>query len=427
MKTVGLITEYNPFHKGHAWHLQEAKRLSGAEYCIVIMSGNFVQRGGPAIIDKYTRTEMALSGGADLVLELPVPYATGSAEYFAAGAVTLLDSLNTVETLCFGSECADLDPLLAAARLLNEEPEDFRIHLKENLRNGSSFPLARAEAIKTYLHNCPDEKKFNPAILNQPNNILGIEYLKALEKYKSSMQPLTIPRIGGGYHEESLNDTLSSATSIRKILLAPKRLIQNLPDPTSLLFPLQNEMPQAAYEILKRSFGTSCPVSANDFSEILHYCLLQMTASAELMDFQDITPEIADRIYRLIPSYEDFDRFTVLIKGKQYTQTRIRRCLLHVMLNIRKEPVNKRIAKGWHSCLRVLGFKRSSAALLGEIKRKSGLPLITKLADASRILDANAMADLNSDILSSSIYQSIVTHRYSHQAYNEYTKQLVIR
>ena len=140
MRTVGLIAEYNPFHNGHAWHMQEAKRISGADFCIVVMSGNFVQRGAPALLDKYARTEMALSCGADLVLELPVPYALGSAEYFASGAVSLLDSLGVVDTLCFGSECGDLSFLQKTAEILTEEPKEYLSYLKENLKAGNTFP-----------------------------------------------------------------------------------------------------------------------------------------------------------------------------------------------------------------------------------------------------------------------------------------------
>ena len=147
MKTVGVIAEYNPFHNGHAWHMQEAKRISGADFCVVVMSGNFVQRGAPAILDKYARTQMALACGADLVLELPVSWALGSAEYFASGAVSLLNSLDSVDFLCFGSECGKLAPLHETAQILNSEPDEYRLFLKKNLKAGKSFPLARANAL----------------------------------------------------------------------------------------------------------------------------------------------------------------------------------------------------------------------------------------------------------------------------------------
>lgn len=414
MKTVGLITEYNPFHNGHAWHMQEAKRLSGADFCIVVMSGNFVQRGAPAILDKYARTKMALSCGADLVLELPVPYALGSAEYFASGAVALLDGLGTVDALCFGSECGDISILSETAGILVKEPEGFSALLKERLKSGRTFPHARAEALKEYLNRQEGIPCFDTALLEEPNNILGIEYLKALKRLNSSIVPLTIPRAGGAYHSETPDAVFSSAAALRKMLCPP-------------FSPLKMEMPPAAYDILEEEFGCSCPVVSNDFSILLHYRLLSVSSPKDLLLFLDISPELADRIFRQIPAYTGFEQFTALIKTRQYTESRIRRCLLHILLDIRAEDVAYRKNHGWNSYARVLGFRKKSSSLLHEIKERSRLPLITKLAAAKNILTSEEMHFLQNDIYASQVYQSVVTGKFGRNAYSEYRQPVIVR
>lgn len=413
MKVVGLITEYNPFHNGHAYHIQQAKNLCAADYCIVIMSGNFVQRGEPAILDKFARTQMALSCGADLVLELPVLYATGSAEYFADGAVALLNSLGIIDYLCFGSESGDIHALSAAAHILADEPNDFRLALRDILSQGIGFPAARQKALDLFSPGSAN-------LLESPNNILGIEYLKSLYRSKSTIKPLTITRKGAGYHETEPDDSFSSATSIRRIVNAPPSLLRNLSDPAKLLTPLETQMPTAAFKILKSAFGSSCPVTLNDFSEILHYRLLQFTSARELDVFFDLSKDLADRIFRAIPTYRNYEDFILQLKTKHFTDGRIRRCLLHILLGIRTTVSLK------PQYLRVLGFKKESSPLLTALSRNTSLPLITKLANAADLLDASALEMLNLDIFAAHVYQGIITKKYAGGPYREYSRQLVI-
>ena len=232
MKTVGIIAEYNPFHKGHAYHLQKAKELADADYAVVVLSGDFVQRGGPAIVDKYLRAEMALRSGADLVLELPVSYAAGSAEAFAQGAVSVLEAVGCVDALCFGSEAGGLSALLSYARLFEEEPPAYRELLKEALRQGFSFPAARSRAAEEYrnlteriLPCCADDAdcRRSASLLEEPNNILGVEYCRALIRRNSSIRPLTLPRRSSGYHDLSLDTEMASASAIRERKLRENR------------------------------------------------------------------------------------------------------------------------------------------------------------------------------------------------------------
>ena len=214
MKVVGVIAEYNPFHLGHAFHLAQARRLTGADYVIAAMSGNYVQRGAPAMFDKFTRARAALENGADLVLELPLSTAAGSAEYFASGAVSLLQHTGVVTDLCFGSECGELSLLEYPAKILADEPFAYRELLKRLLKSGAPYPKARAEALRQY------DSRISADILKEPNNLLGLEYLKAVRRSGGKIRPHTIRRIGSGYHGQQLHDTHpASAGSIRRALL----------------------------------------------------------------------------------------------------------------------------------------------------------------------------------------------------------------
>ena len=219
MKIVGIIAEYNPFHKGHEFHIEKAKKITGADAAIIIMSGDYVQRGIPSIMPKHLRTQMALACGADVVLELPVCYATGSAEYFATGAVSLLEALGCVDYLCFGSECGEIKILQQIADVLCKETELYKVLLQKHLKNGNAFPAARKLAFIEYLGknkslSCIPEQI--SAILDSPNNILAIEYLKALSFLNSSIEPVTITREGAGYHDQTLGGLFSSASALRQ-------------------------------------------------------------------------------------------------------------------------------------------------------------------------------------------------------------------
>ena len=216
MKVAGIIAEYNPFHKGHQYHIEETRKQTGADYVIAVMSGDYVQRGEPAIADKYMRTRMALSGGVDLVIEMPVIYATASAEYFATAGIGILDRLGCVDYLSFGSEWADVEDYSSYATLFLEEPEEYRQILQEQLKRGKSFPEARAFTAGKLLFDSKPETAVE--FLKEPNHILGLEYIKALRRRNSSIQPITVKRKGNHYHEKILAEEYSSATSIRREL-----------------------------------------------------------------------------------------------------------------------------------------------------------------------------------------------------------------
>ena len=411
MKVTGIIAEYNPFHQGHAYHLSRARELTGADRVLVVMGGNFMQRGEPAIIDKYTRTEMALRNGADLVLELPAASATGSAEYFAEGAVELLDASGVVNELCFGSELGELEPLEKAAELLLEEPEDYQELLRAELKKGKTFPEARETALSAFL---PEQ-----SLLASPNNILAIEYIKALKRRKSSIRPLTIQRLGS-YHGENgqpagaphtvsgnLPESFASASTIRcQLHTLEKQIVTSCEQPAfgSLMTALAKELPPSSFGLLKDVLLADRLVQAEDFSLPLHYRLMQAKEPLEFSVYLDVSEELSRRIYSLRQEFTGWNAFLDLVRTRQYTRSRVSRALLHILLDIRQEEVLP------PTHLRVLGFRREASDLLSEIKKKSRLPLITKAA---------GHPELSEEIRISSLY-------HLGNSYNELSRPLVI-
>lgn len=399
MKIVGLVAEYNPFHHGHAYHIAQAKKQTGADYVVVVMSGDFVQRGTPAILEKHIRAEMALLGGADLVLELPVRYATSSAESFALGSVSLLDALGCVDNVCFGSECGDMASLMELSRILVEEPEYYQADLQKYLKEGLSFPAARAAALSDYAH-----------ILRDPNNILGIEYCKALHVICSSMAPITIKRMGNDYHDANLHSPTCSATALRWAL-------QTEHNPREIACHMSPEQ----YLILEEAVRTKGPLWEDDFSPLLAYQLWSVSPD-ELGTFLDMTPSLCDRMSNLRNEYKDFSSFAARLKSKDLTRTRVNRALLHILLQIKQQPFRPEALYA-----RILGFKKSSSPLLTEIKRTSRIPLISKLAHVDQLLTTDQLALLNETSRCSSLYEIVSSGKMQRPFISEESRPIVIR
>ena len=387
----GIIAEYNPFHNGHSYQMQDALKQTGADYTIVVMSGNFMQRGAPAIINKYKRAEMALLNGADLVLELPAVYSASSAEFFATGAFTLMDKLGVADYLCFGSECGNLTTLGKIADILLEEPEDYVVLLKQFLKNGYTYPNARNNALMLF---CPDLCK-DLNVLSYPNNILGIEYLKAIRRRNSSIKPITTLRGSSGYHDRMLNINQSSALALRQAINDHENLTM-----------LSSQMPKSAYEVLTSALEQKRPLNSNDLSAATHYKLL-IDAEKGYTDYLDVSQELSDRIQKHLYDYTDFRSFCDLLKTKNMTYTRISRCLLHILLNIKDEDVETYRRADYIKYAKVLGFKKDSEALLSAIKNNADIPLLTKLADAESLLDDTGIRMLRKEIQINNIYEGI--------------------
>lgn len=410
MKTVGIIAEYNPFHNGHAYHIAKAKEVTGADYCIVVMSGCFVQRGAPAIADKYLRAEAALLNGADLVLELPVYYALGSAEYFASGAVALLDKLGITDALCFGSECGDTSLLSEFARELLNENDIFKEVLSTQLKSGATYPNAR----NTALQACAPHLSAHMNVLMTPNNILGIEYCKALYRRNSKIQPYTFSRAGASYHDASLSSSYCSALAIREAIASSGHLSD-----------IQTLVPQSAYDLLAAQSGYSFPVFADDFSLPLHYQLLSEQSSG-YSEYVDISSSLSDRIIKKLPAYRGFTDFCDQLKTRNMTYTRIARSLMHILLRMRQADFAAYQSEDYIYYARMLGFRKSTEPLLTAIKAQSSIPLLSKLADADTFLSANGQNMLAKDIYAGHVYQSVVQHKFPacSNIETEYTKQI---
>lgn len=426
MKIVGLITEYNPFHNGHQYHIQAAKEVTGADFAVVIMSGDYVQRGTSAIMPKRLRAEMALKCGAAAVFELPVCYATGSAELFAYGAVSFLDQLGIVDSLCFGSECNDLEGLEKIADILLDEPKKYLEHLKECLKKGMSFPSAREEALAAYMKT--EDYSF---LLHDPNNILGIEYLKALKKRNSKIRPYTIRRKGSHYHDQDLKSSFGSASAIRSLLaysgsalssVSSGRTFENTSF-VNILGELEEQVPHSCLELLKDYHRVKYPVYQNDFSLILKYKLLNKRTDT-LPRYMDVSKELAGRICGQLNNYFNYKQFCELLKTREVTQTRINRALLHIMLGIKKNAVSEYLEKGPHFYAKLLGFRRDSEKVISAIAKKSSLPLLTKPYKDDELSSVGKKM-LTHDILASNLYTSVVTDKYKTAFENEYNQRIL--
>lgn len=395
MKVNGIIAEYNPFHNGHHYQMLESLHRTSADYTIVVISGDFVQRGAPAILPKHARAEMALKCGADLVLEIPTIYATSSAEYFAKGGVSLLDKLGVVNHLCFGSECGDIALLQEIATILTNESEEYSATLRRFLSQGFSYPNARNWALVQHYPHLNEHQK----VFSSPNNILGIEYCKALLARQSNIIPFTIKRAGGEYHSRGYDQQLCSALAIRHALQEGCDLSQ-----------ICTHMPDESGNILAKYMTDYMGLTANDFSSLLYYKLLSEQEKG-YEEYWDVSSDISDRIRKRLFEFKDYDSFCDLLKTKEVTHTRISRCLLHILLNITKADVELGKSLDYVPYARVLGFRKDSTELLSAIKEHSSIPLITKLADAEDILDEDAYRLLKKDILVSEIYHGVVREK----------------
>ncbi len=387
-KILGIIAEYNPFHNGHLYHLEKSKKLTGCDYTIAIMSGNFTQRGSTSIIDKWEKTKMALSNGIDLVIELPTLYSISSGENFADGAIKILNSLNIVDYLSFGTEVQDINILNKIAEILYKEPNEYKSILAAELKKGISFPKARENALFVYSGN--SEEYLN--ILSCPNNILGIEYLKALKKYESSIKPICIPRFESEHNSYSFSSNIASSTAIRNF-------VKNKNFDT-----IKNLIPIDTYNILMNNLKNGYIVpDLSIFEKEIIYVLRKLSID-EIANLPDVSEGLEFNIKNAANSCNTLYELISLIKSKRYTQTRIQRILLYALLGVTKNDM--RIAKNTVPYVRVLGFNSNGKNIISEISKKNtNLKIITSV---KKFVDNNTNRNmenlLNKDILSTNIY-----------------------
>ncbi len=357
-KVLGIVAEYNPFHNGHLYHLNESKKQSDADYSVCVMSGNFTQRGDTAIIDKWSRTEMALKNGIDLVIELPVVYSISSAENFAYGSMSVLDKLGIVDTVSFGSEVGDLTILDSIAEILCTEPKEYVSLLNHELSRGISFPKAREKALLMYLN---DIRKY-ANVLSNPNNILGIEYLKALRNLKSNLTPMTIKRKDSDYNSTAIKDGFASSTAIRKIITKPSSLSKVVPEETFSI--IDNKIKHGQIVNGLSTFE----------KEILYK--LRIMPIEWIADLPDVSEGLEHAIKNAANSCNNVADLVSLVKSKRYTQTRIQRILLYALLDITKQDMEN--SKKGVPYIRVLGMTENGKQLLSSIvTRNKKLNIIT--------------------------------------------------
>ncbi len=424
MKVTGIIMECNPFHEGHAYLLREARRLTGADYLVVAMSGDFVQRGEPAVFDKYIRAEQILHAGADLVLELPLYAACGSAEYFARGGIALLDRLGVVTDLCFGSESGDIGNLLLCARILEdaegweglsfadaegreglsfegaegreglsfEGADLYREYLQAGLKSGMPFPAARAAALEqAFVQVRTGGQEENEGPLQYPtlpNDLLAVEYCRALCLLGSSIRPHAIPRI-----------SVPSATQRRQSLLQNREeLFPPAGGPRSGTG--SDRIPD-----LPRTAVTQVPlfpIGPDDFSRQLMYALRMK--EGELETYADVSEDLASRIRKSLMQYAGFSSFCDLVKTRNLTRTRISRCLVHILLQMKQERLDTLQSQGMALYVRPLAINRAAAPLLSAVSRKSSLPFLSRLSAAPGLLTPSALSFLEEEIRAEDLY-----------------------
>lgn len=447
MSTVGIIAEYNPLHNGHVHHFREAKRLSGASRSIVVMSGPFTQRGEPAAVSKRARTEMALLMGADLVIELPVAYAVQPAEWFAFGAVALLEATGVVDSLCFGSESGSPSQLLPLARFLAEESGPLQGEIRRRLALGESFPAAYSAAAALAWRDRleeggpdgvvagaegpaegPADRTAGPAdmsgagagsaspmngsgledLLRGPNNSLGLHYLIALRRLGSGIVPLTVPRLGAGFHEPLRSGTsIASATALRGLLREGGSLEGYMPEDSLSI--LRHEQEEGRGPLDWESFR----------SPLLH--LLSTRSAAELGGLLDVGEGLENRLLRIVPELERFtvDGLLSALKSKRYTRTRLQRMLLHILLNHGKEEFSPGALSKGPGYIRVLGFRESGRILLKKMKQSASLPVIIRPALSSH-------PQLTRDLQASAAYAAAFASPLRSDLYSDYLKPPVM-
>ena len=406
---LGIIAEYNPFHNGHLYQLNSSKSITNSDYSIAIISGNFTQRGDVAIVDKWTRAQMALENGIDLVIELPTVYAISSAENFASGAVKILDSLGIVNFLSFGSECNDISILSQVTDVLVDEPPEYKTLLSHELDKGVSFPKARERALMMYLN---DVRRF-ASVLSSPNNILGIEYLKALKRQKSPMQPITIQRKDSKYNDDTIptDSQFASATALRKLCATHHSDI------------LQRFMPEASYNLLSSAMENGNIVkSLSDFDKLIIYTLRKMTTD-EIANLPDVSEGLEFAIKSAVNQCNTVSELLSIINTKRYTQTRLQRIFLYAILGITKKDMQ--ISMNTKPYIRVLGFNDKGRELISEIsKNNRKLEIVFSVKKfMDKCSNKNLKLMMDKDIWSTNVYT--LGYEYDSKANLDYTHKLI--
>lgn len=390
MKAVGVIVEYNPFHNGHKWHIDTAKKRSGCSFAIGVMSGNFVQRGEPALFDKWKRAEMAIYGGVDLIIELPTVFAVRSAQYFATGGIRLLQSLGIVSHICFGAEHADLPILRKIATTIDELKTITDMHT--NLKLGSTYAAALGQALEK-------QYKLSPDLITSSNNILAIEYLRAIEKFAPNQIPIIVTRQHSKYHDTCITTPFASATSIRQAI------VNNNTITDELKLALPDTTLQILHNILEEKRG---PVTLANLSTMI-LAQLRTTSLKKLEQLPNVSEGLHHKIRNTSLKAANIQQLFSLLKSKRYPYTRLQRIIIHALLGTTQSQIMSFDQQG-PLYARVLAFNKNGRLLLKEINQNSMIPLITKTTHylSSKQRDTEDLTSLQQmlsvDTLASDVY-----------------------
>lgn len=407
-RVLGIIAEYNPFHNGHLYHIARTKQETNAQYIVAVISGNFVQRGNTSIVNKWVKARMALLNGVDLVIELPTVYSISSAENFAEGAIKIFNSLGVVDTISFGMEASDISTLNNIANVLYSEPKEYITMLGHELKKGNSFPKARENALMVYLN---DIKRY-ANVLSGSNNILAIEYLKAMKKTKSTITPIGIKREKVLYNDKYIVDEFASATAIRKMLM------------TNQLNDISKVMPRNSYlklgEELKNGHYV---IDLSRFEKEIIYTLRKMSV-ADVAKLPDVSEGLETSIKNAADSCNTLEELINIVKTKRFTQTRIQRILLYALLGIDKKKMET--SRKITPYVRVLGFNNKGKELISEMMNLN--PKLNVVTSVKKYIDEvankNLKEMLETDILATNIY----TLGYHSDSYSnlDYTNKIEI-
>ena len=400
---LAIVSEYNPLHNGHLLHFNHSKKITDADFSMAVISGNFTQRGDTSIVNKWVKTEMALNAGFDIVIELPTIYSISSAENFAEGAIKILNSLGIVDYLSFGSELGELAPLDDLASILYKEPKELSSLISQLVKTGISYPKAREMALMQIF----SENKIYKQALTNPNNILGIEYLKALKKYKSRIKPITIKREYSDYNSKTIKNGIASSTAIRTMLQNNKNI--------------HTVVPYETYELLEREKNLGKIVTnLKIFEKEIIYSLRRMTLS-EIAQMPDVADGLENRIKIAANNCNNVDDLIENIKSKQFTMTRIQRILLYALLNITQKDMN--ISRRVTPYIRVLGFNKHGKKIVSAIAKQN--PRVHIVISVKKFMENNPDERLRNmiakDILATNIYtlgypnESIANLDYTHK------------
>lgn len=406
-RVIGIVAEYNPFHNGHLYHIAQSKKITSSDYTICVMSGNFAQRGNTSLVNKWVKTEMALLNGVDLVIELPTIYATSSAENFAEGAIKILTSLGIISTLSFGTETADIGVLNKMAGILLEEPKQYLAILNHELKKGLSFPKARENALLMYLN---DLQTYS-GILSKPNNILAIEYLKAMRKYKSHMTPIGIKREKVYYHDVCVVDEYASATAIRELMK-----VKDFKE-------IKRVMPPRSYNLLREEFKKGNYIlDLSKYEKEIIYILRKMSLQ-EISNLPDVSEGLENSLKNAAYSCNNLLDFLTIVKTKRYTQSRIQRILIYALLGITKKDMSN--ARKISPYIRILGMNEKGSYLLSYIaKNNPKLPLVTSVKKFMDECNNKVLKEmLEKDIFATNIYT--LGYEYDSWANLDYTNKII--